>query len=732
MNKKLVSILLAAMLSAEPCSMVYAEDFAENISVENDVEVTEEAEQEIQVSEENAEQVLTAEEENSEKEISDIDNVDGGGEDNINDTVTMDSEENDVEEISKEVEDISDDTDDNSENEIFFENADLVEITSYADDDYKIEILQAPYKTEYMYGIEARKASDFDLRGLKIRSIEAGKAEDITVTKVDENYFTDSNGYGYTCSIWDGDTELEWNENEESNAPLAVGEYTLQVEGPYNTASVKLTIVSVKSTLPTLEASGTGKYSGNIQVFGKYACAQFTPDKSGTYNFTANARDFDWGNGYSFELYDSRYSSVPRINSNLGMSKYKLKQGAVYYLAYRIDDYNNFTSINYQVEYVQRITSIKIIEKPYSKNYYIYGNTGIPWEAGKFRLYGKYGGKVKVTYSNGETETVPAYADNKYGQTLILYIKYSGKGGYGTYDLYFKYEDSEVETKIIKGAVIKKISQIPILKGRGAITTFISKEGEEASSDSFCFVTGSATRYEITANPLSNMTFAYVYDAKEGKTKWAGSLSGGKGIRVFKPNSVYHIQAQGTCITANKQKFTIKPVSGKISNCKVNLSKTNIFYTGKILKPTVTVIDSGFDLTEGIDYTLAYSNNKNPGTASVMVKGKGSYTGTIKKTFKIKVSGCTLKSVRKSGASNVQINWTKATGVSGYYVYRASSKNGKFSKIATITNAKTVKYTDKKATSGRTWYYKIISYAKISGKAVPGASSKTLYIKLKK
>ena len=46
MNKKLVSILLAAMLSAEPCSMVYAEDFAENISVENDVEVTEEAEQE--------------------------------------------------------------------------------------------------------------------------------------------------------------------------------------------------------------------------------------------------------------------------------------------------------------------------------------------------------------------------------------------------------------------------------------------------------------------------------------------------------------------------------------------------------------------------------------------------------------------------------------------------------------------------------------------------------------
>lgn len=37
------------------------------------------------------------------------------------------------------------------------------------DEDSQIEILEAPYKTEYMYGIEARQASDFDLRGLKIR-----------------------------------------------------------------------------------------------------------------------------------------------------------------------------------------------------------------------------------------------------------------------------------------------------------------------------------------------------------------------------------------------------------------------------------------------------------------------------------------------------------------------------------------------------------------------------------
>lgn len=40
-------------------------------------------------------------------------------------------------------------------------------------------------------------------------------------------------------------------------------------------------------------------------------------------------------------------------------------------------------------------------------------------------------------------------------------------------------------------------------------------------------------------------------------------------------------------------------------------------------------------VTLGKDYTVAYSKNTAPGTASVLFTGKGMYTGTIKKTFKI-------------------------------------------------------------------------------------------------
>lgn len=47
------------------------------------------------------------------------------------------------------------------------------------------------------------------------------------------------------------------------------------------------------------------------------------------------------------------------------------------------------------------------------------------------------------------------------------------------------------------------------------------------------------------------------------------------------------------------------------------------------------VDDVGEPLTEGVDYTVKYSNNKKVGTATVTFTGIGRYTGSIKKTYKI-------------------------------------------------------------------------------------------------
>ena len=57
--------------------------------------------------------------------------------------------------------------------------------------------------------------------------------------------------------------------------------------------------------------------------------------------------------------------------------------------------------------------------------------------------------------------------------------------------------------------------------------------------------------------------------------------------------------------------------------------------TGSEIKPAVSIKDGETDLTEGVDYDLAYSNNINVGTATVTITGKDGYAGTGTKEFVI-------------------------------------------------------------------------------------------------
>ena len=62
---------------------------------------------------------------------------------------------------------------------------------------------------------------------------------------------------------------------------------------------------------------------------------------------------------------------------------------------------------------------------------------------------------------------------------------------------------------------------------------------------------------------------------------------------------------------------------------------------------------SKYELEYGKDYVLAYDSNSDAGTANVTVIGKGSYAGTVKRTFRI--NGIAMKNVAVSGdASSVE------------------------------------------------------------------------------
>lgn len=67
-----------------------------------------------------------------------------------------------------------------------------------------------------------------------------------------------------------------------------------------------------------------------------------------------------------------------------------------------------------------------------------------------------------------------------------------------------------------------------------------------------------------------------------------------------------------------------------ISKTKISALKTGAF-TGKPLTQALTITYGGKKLVNGRDYTLTWKNNKNIGTASVTIKGKGKYNGSVTK-----------------------------------------------------------------------------------------------------
>lgn len=85
------------------------------------------------------------------------------------------------------------------------------------------------------------------------------------------------------------------------------------------------------------------------------------------------------------------------------------------------------------------------------------------------------------------------------------------------------------------------------------------------------------------------------------------------------------------------EKIVTYKIKGTAISKAVASYDRNQLYTGKTVKPNVRMtLKDGTSLVEGTDYTISYLKNVNAGTASIIITGKGAYSGTSKKTFKIK------------------------------------------------------------------------------------------------
>ncbi len=149
---------------------------------------------------------------------------------------------------------------------------------------------------------------------------------------------------------------------------------------------------------------------------------------------------------------------------------------------------------------------------------------------------------------------------------------------------------------------------------------------------------------------------------------------------------------------------------------------SNKAYTGKAIKPSVTIKDGDKKLVKGTDYTVSYKNNTKIGTATVTITGKGDYTGTKTLTFKIVPKKVTLTG--KTSGTNETLSWKKSAGATGYEIYRSVS-GGKFTKL---TTTKSLKYTAK-LTAGKSCQFKVIPYTIVNGKKFYGSWSNVIKTK---
>lgn len=72
-----------------------------------------------------------------------------------------------------------------------------------------------------------------------------------------------------------------------------------------------------------------------------------------------------------------------------------------------------------------------------------------------------------------------------------------------------------------------------------------------------------------------------------------------------------------------------------LEGATISFEKPSFKYTRSPIEPKITVALKGKNLYEGVHYTVSYQDNINAGTATVIITGKGSYSGQETATFEI-------------------------------------------------------------------------------------------------
>ena len=306
-------------------------------------------------------------------------------------------------------------------------------------------------------------------------------------------------------------------------------------------------------------------------------------------------------------------------------------------------------------------------------------------------------GTVKYTCSCGDsyTETILATGHKSSGWIVDKAASIGVKGS--------KHKECTVCKKVLETAEIPALSRISISKASVTLSTSTYAYDGKAKKPGITV--------KLSGKTLKNGTDYTVSYSNNTKVGTATVKITGKGNYTGSVSKTYSIKN-------NFKKATISGISNKS-------------YTGKNITQSVTVKYNGKTLKKGTDYTVSYSNSKNIGTATVKIAGKGSYTGTITKTFKINPAKQEIqKLTAKSKAFFV--DWAQKGSATGYEIQYATNSKFTRAKKVTITNNKTDKTTISKLSGNKKYYVRVRSYTTVKGTKYYGAWSASKSVTTKK
>ena len=246
------------------------------------------------------------------------------------------------------------------------------------------------------------------------------------------------------------------------------------------------------------------------------------------------------------------------------------------------------------------------------------------------------------------------------------------------------------------------------------------------------------SRISISKASVTLSTSTYAYDGKAKKPGVTVKLNG----KTLKNGTDYTVSySNNTKVGTATVKITGKGnYTGSVSKTfkiKNNFKKATVSgistkaFTGKNITQSITVKYNGKTLKNGTDYTVSYSNNKSIGTATVKIAGKGSYTGTITKTFKINPAKQEIQKLT-SKSKAFFVDWAQKGSATGYEIQYATNSKFTSAKKVTITNKKTDKTTISKLSGKKKYYVRVRSYTTVKGTKYYGAWSASKSVTTKK